>query len=77
MRKKTATIAELVGDRLDHLRGDITNVQRLVMLQTLRRNLDQLEQGIVADCRAECVTWDQIGSALDVTRQAAQQRFGR
>jgi hypothetical protein len=31
----------------------------------------------VADARRHGATWDSIGAALNITRQAAQQRFSR
>jgi hypothetical protein len=36
----------------------------------------RLEQAVV-DMRGEGATWQEVGDALGVTRQAAQQRYGR
>lgn len=40
-------------------------------------DLEALQRGNVARLRAEQVSWAIIGDALGVSRQAAQQRYGR
>jgi hypothetical protein len=41
----------------------------------LQVSADQLVDGVVAEARQAAYSWAQIGGALGVTRQAAQQRF--
>lgn len=45
-----------------------------------QRIVDKFEQMLaesVARARGEGLTWDEIGDALGMTRQGAQQRYGR
>ncbi len=53
-----------------------TNTERLGLVGSLAMTVRHLEAAIVAECRECGWTWAEIGQALDVTRQAAQQRFG-
>jgi hypothetical protein len=41
------------------------------------RNAELDLRQLVADARKTGVWWEEIGGALGVTKQAAQQRFGR
>lgn len=49
---------------------DMIGAVRLVELAA-----DQARRAIVTEARAEGRTWQEIGDALGVSRQAAQQRF--
>jgi hypothetical protein len=53
-----------------------TNTERLGLVGSLAITVGHLEASIVAECREAGWTWAEIGEALNVTRQAAQQRFG-
>lgn len=46
-------------------------------LANAARRLDAKLHEAVGLCRERGLTWDRIGGALGVTRQAAQQRFGK
>jgi predicted ArsR family transcriptional regulator len=41
------------------------------------RHVDQKLRALVAQARSEGASWEQIGQALGITKQAAQQRFGK
>lgn len=43
----------------------------------LRRITDRLEEAHVAAARAEGWTWQEIGDALGVSRQAVHKKYGR
>ena len=43
----------------------------------LRRITDRLEETHVAAARADGWTWQQIGDALGVSRQAVHKKYGR
>jgi hypothetical protein len=49
----------------------------LTAITELRAHLATLEKNAIDDARAKGATWDDIASALGVTRQALQQRLGR
>lgn len=49
----------------------------LALMLTLRDELDDAIAVAVAGQRANGFSWGQIGSALGLTRQAVQQRYGR
>jgi hypothetical protein len=49
----------------------------LRVVTELRGTVERLEGLIVADARVAKCTWAEIGSALGVTRQAAQQRHAQ
>lgn len=50
---------------------------RLRFLSELLAVGDGLLDNLVADARLQGLTWAQIGAQLGVSKQAAQQRFGR
>ena len=53
---------------------------RSMSLRALVRTIDLAKAGIdeaVAKCRAAYVPWSVIGASLGISRQAAQQRFGK
>jgi hypothetical protein len=45
-------------------------------LAELRQILDRLERELVATARVNWSTWEEIGSALGISRQAAHARHG-
>jgi hypothetical protein len=56
---------------------DTTYFRRIVAADAALKNADADLRSAVADARAAGDTWDVIGLALGVSRQAAYQRFGR
>lgn len=52
-------------------------VHRLTDVLRWQRELDKLAQIAVDADRAEGATWAEVGAALGISRQAAQQRYGR
>lgn len=51
-------------------------VETLDYVHAARYLLECLERDIVVEARAAGATWDRIGRALIVSKQAAQKRFG-
>jgi tRNA U54 and U55 pseudouridine synthase Pus10 len=51
-------------------------VEALVAVRLLRSLLHDECDGRAFNARAKGVTWEQIGRALGMTRQAAHQQFG-
>ena len=52
----------------------------LVALSEAKKTVEGAQrtiESLVRDARASGVTWPQVGRALGVTTQAAQQRYGR
>jgi hypothetical protein len=52
----------------------------LVALTEAKRTVEGAQktiESLVRDARASGITWPQVGRALGVTTQAAQQRYGR
>jgi hypothetical protein len=56
---------------------DAKYFRRIVAADAALKNADADLRSAVADARAAGDTWDMIGLALGVSRQAAYQRFGR
>lgn len=48
---------------------------RLSALRSVMQNLEDFESVLVATARNEGGTWDAIGTAMRVTKQAAQKRY--
>ncbi len=67
----TAQARELVRDYVETSAG----VETLRELAFTRRTVDQLTRIAVADARAGGLSWQEIGDALGITRQAAHERF--
>ncbi len=70
----------IVGSSVHAL--DRAGVERIGTLGALadavriRRAAERMEEDIVALCRSTGASWAAIGVVLDISRQAAQQRFG-
>jgi hypothetical protein len=62
---------EAVEDR------ELSPLQRLSAIESVFMNLRDFQVTLALTARAEGVTWDEIGRTLGMTKQAAQQRFGR
>jgi hypothetical protein len=54
-----------------------TLLDQLRALAAADRDVQAATREVVAALRAAGCTWEQIGQALGVTRQAARHRFGR
>ena len=65
------------GDTLDGLMQQGKLYDLLRELNELRSLADDLITATVADARHHGYSWTDIGSALDTTKQGAQQRYGR
>ena len=50
-------------------------LDRLSALYSVTVNLDDFQKTLVNTARTESATWEQIGAALSVTKQAAQKRY--
>lgn len=70
MRVRQANISEALGS-LDDVEAVLEQVVGL------RDLVGMLEDLAVASGRESGLSWPQIGSALGVSKQAAQQRFGK
>jgi len=57
------------------LAGDI--LDQIGAVRAVEVAADQARRALVAEARAEGRTWEDIGGALGVTRQAAHERFGQ
>ncbi|MEV0271084.1 hypothetical protein AB0H43_20060 [Hamadaea sp. NPDC050747] len=61
--------------------GDASDADRLAALARIasaRKDLDSLERGLIADLRANGVSWTRIAATIGVgSRQAAEQRYLR
>lgn len=67
-------IVAAYGRRVADDAGDIAE---LGTLGALAGDVDAMIASTVTGLRASGHTWQEIGDALGVTRQAAQQRYGR
>jgi len=68
-----------VVERVQRVVDDVNRGDALGALESAgiaRESMDRLELGAVRIARAQGWSWEQIGDALGVTKQAAQQRFG-
>lgn len=54
----------------------LTPIQRLSAIESVLINLRDFQQTLALTARNEGYTWQQIADVLQITRQAAQQRFG-
>lgn len=63
------------GLLLDRQHGDGAAVARLALVSALAQTLDGNLRELVVEARAEGASWAKIGAALNVSRQAAYERF--
>lgn len=68
MRRMVRATSRRVGDR---------DIEALAGLAFLRDEVDAAMVAAVADLQAHGYSWADIGRVLGITRQAAQQRYGR
>jgi len=61
--------------RTNNSMGD--GIDQLEAILALRHELDEQEDHAALTARGEGATWQEIGDALGITRQAAQQRWDR
>lgn len=59
-----------------HVLSDKPGITQLESLYRLELSVDRATRQLVLDYRCDGRTWAEIGGALGITRQAAQQRFG-
>lgn len=83
LARQIARVAALLGDELRAAdpepgspgpHSDVTHA--LSTARSLQSLADQAMAALVTDARARGVTWQAIGDALGISRQAAFQRFG-
>lgn len=71
-------VARVDPDLENRLEGDPqAHLELVVMTRRAQEITTGLLHDSVASARSAGASWEAIGSALDMTRQAAQQRFGR
>lgn len=58
-----------------HQRRGVLPVTVIQDMQLMRTAADDAIRAVVTDMRADGASWSEIGDALGVTRQAAQQRY--
>ena len=64
-------------DPADHPARDASGFRRIIAArEALARSENELREAVAA-ARAAGDSWTVIGAALDISRQAAQKRFGR
>lgn len=60
-------------DLSDH----VWRLHMLTQAATMVRLADEIARDTVWRCRDEGASWEEIGRGLGITKQAAQQRFGK
>lgn len=66
----------LLDDHVNRLRTEhLDPIERLDSAHLIHRAADELLRDTVAQARAAGVTWSSIADHLEVTRQAASQRY--
>lgn len=64
-----------LSERLTHDAG--AHLELVALARAARSETDVLLAAAVASARGAGCTWEQVGAVLGMTRQAAQQRYGR
>ncbi|WP_394253495.1 hypothetical protein [Arthrobacter pityocampae] len=75
LSRVVAVIDPTLADRLEH---DVESYLDLIdATQQASKEIDRLLHAAVTSARLAGASWDRIGHRLGISRQAAQQRFGR
>lgn len=74
---RTTTSAAAALSAADYYAGLDQHQQALSNLARAAADVEQATRAAVMGARVDGRTWGEIGAALGITRQAAQQRFGR
>ena len=76
MAKQTYVPSAVERYMRDLFKMDRPTVERLRDAAALMIHVDASRRALVLQAREEGSSWDTIGDALGITRQAAQQRYG-
>lgn len=66
-----------VADEMEHLRANYSTRDRLDTLSNYAGLIALELEDAVHDARREGMSWTEVGALLGVSKQAAQQRYGR
>ena len=80
MKHKNYVAEESGLDSLEpdvHPARDASNFRRIIAARNAVDDAESRLREAVLEARADGDSWTVIGAALDVSKQAAQQRFGR
>ena len=69
-------LEELLASKRDYLNGSGNALNHLRDFHWAESNLNDLRQGLVDSARFNGRSWAEVGDALNISRQAAQQRYG-
>lgn len=62
-------------DLLEHYEDTMPTADLLDTLESYRQHVRDYTEAAVRKARREGMTWEQIGTALGITRQAAHQQY--
>jgi len=66
---------DLLVDAIEN--ADLDALDQVSIWHDLAERASVRRQDWVSEARVDGCTWEEIGAALDTSRQAAQQRYGR
>ena len=69
-------LEELLAEKRAYLNGLGSSLDELGTVRQIESNLNDLRQGLVDSARFNGHSWTEVGDALNISRQAAQQRYG-
>lgn len=72
----TVSVNSPLFDILDHMADTQPPLVLLDSLLSYRAHVKDAIENAVRDARKAHHTWEEIGTALDISKQAAQQRYG-